>query len=113
MNEFSKFARDLSLAALSLAGEGEAVAAIVGRGALVSAKRHAPVDTGETRKKIRLVRKGETSIVESSTVASVFQEFGTSVMQPHPFIRPAADEWEPRLVHEVEKVRDRVVRDLG
>ena len=113
MNDYARFARDLSLAALSMVGEGEAVAAIVGRGALVSAKRNAPVDTGKTRKEIRLIRKGETSIIESSTVASVFQEFGTSVMPPQPFIRPAVDEWEPRLVHEVEKVRDRVVKDLG
>jgi HK97 gp10 family phage protein len=110
--EFARYARDLSIAALRLAGEGELAAAIIGRGALASAKRRAPVLTGGLRRDIRLTRKGEVSIVEARDVASVFQEFGTSRHQPQPFIRPTVEEWEPRLVQEVEKVRDRAVRDL-
>lgn len=111
--EFARFARDLSLVALRLSGEGNAVAAIVGRGAFITAKKNAPVKDGDLRRDIHLIRKGETSIVEARDVASTFQEYGTSVMQPQPFMLPAVQGWEPRLVREVEKVRDRVVRDLG
>lgn len=112
VNEYARFARDLARAALVVAGEGEAAAALVGRGALVTAKRNAPVDSGDLRRGIRLVRKGETSIVESDQYYSAFQEFGTSTIAPHPFIGRAVEEWGPRLVKEVEKVRDKAVRDL-
>lgn len=109
---FARFARDLALAALTLSGEGEKAAAIVGRGALVTAKRNAPVETGALRKGIRLIRDGETSVVETSTFYAAFHEYGTSTVAPHPFIGRAADEWGPRLVQEVEKVRDKVVKNL-
>lgn len=111
--EFARFARDLTRAALVLGGAGEVVAAVVGRGALATARRLAPVDTGQLRQELELIRRGETSIIQSSTRYAVFQEYGTSVMAPDPFVGPAVDEWGPRMLREVEKVRDRVVRDLG
>lgn len=112
MNEFARFARDLSLAAINIAGEGELAATIVGRGALVTAQKNAPRDTGRLSRGVRLIRRGETSIIESSEYYSAFQEYGTSTIAPHPFVGRAVDEWGLRLLSEVEKVRDRVVRDL-
>lgn len=110
--DFARYARDLSLAALRLAGEGETAAALVGRGALITAKRNVPVDKGDLRRSLRLIRRGEVSVVIARDVAATFQEYGTSRMAPQPYMRPALDEWGPKLVKEVEKVRDRTVRDL-
>jgi hypothetical protein len=113
VNEFARFARDLSVAAANLVGEGELAATIVGRGALSTAERRVPVDKGDLRRSLRLIRRGETSIVEARDEAATFQEYGTSRMAPTPYILPAVEEWGPRLVREVEKIRDRTVRDLG
>ena len=110
--EFARFARDLSRAAAAFARGGEGIAATVGRGALNTAQSIAPVETGELRRGLRLVRRGEVAIIETTTEYAVYQEFGTSVMAPNPFIRPTVDQWEPRLVGEVEKLRDKVVRLL-
>ena len=110
--EFARFARDLSRAAAAVARGGEGIAATVGRGALNTAQSIAPVETGELRRGIRLVRRGEVAIIETTTEYAVYQEFGTSVMAPDPFIGPTFDQWEPRLVGEVEKLRDKVVRFL-
>ena len=110
--EFARFARDLGKAAAAIAKGGEGVAATVGRGALKTAQSITPVETGELRRGLRLVRRGEVAIIETTTEYAVYQEFGTSVMAPNPFIRPTVDQWEPRLVGEVEKLRDKVVRLL-
>lgn len=114
MNEFARYARDLARAAVGLESMAEAAEMRVARGAAETARAVAPVDTGEMRDKIRVVRrKGRGAVVESPDVAAVFQEFGTSVMAPNPSIRPAIDVWGPRLVGEVEGIRDEVVRRLG
>jgi len=110
--EFARFARDLSRAAAAVARGGEGIAATVGRGALNTARSIAPVESGDLRQGLRLVRRGEVATIETTTEYAVYQEFGTSVMAPNPFIRPTVDQWEPRLVGEVEKLRDKVVRFL-
>ena len=84
----------------------------MGRGALVTAKRRVPVDEGDLRASLRLIRKGETSVVIARNVAATFQEYGTSNMAPQPYMLPALEEWGPKLVREVEKIRDRTVEDL-
>ena len=110
--EFARFARDLGKAAAAIAKGGEGVAATVGRGALKTAQSIAPVEAGDLRRDLRLVRRGEVAIIETNTEYAVYQEFGTSVMAPNPFIRPTVEVWEPRLIQEVEKLRDKVVRLL-
>lgn len=112
MNEFARYARDLALAAARLTGKGEAAAALVGRGALVTATRRVPVDKGDLRRSLKLVRKGETSVVIARNVAATFQEYGTSNMAPTPYMLPALEEWGPKLVREVEKIRDDTVDGL-
>ena len=113
MNEFARYARDLARAAVGLDTMAEAAEKRVARGAAETARAIAPVDTGEMRSKIRVVKRRTGGwAVESPDVAAVFQEFGTSVMAPQPSIRPAVDLWGPRLVDEVEGIRDEVVRRL-
>jgi HK97 gp10 family phage protein len=112
--EFARLARDVSRAALGIETMAEAAEMRVARLALETARDLVPVDTGETRNEMRIVRrKSGGVVVQSSTVASVFQEFGTSQMAPNPYIRPSVDRWGPRLVQEVESIRDQVVRKIG
>jgi HK97 gp10 family phage protein len=110
--EFSRFARDLTRAAASFAGAGAVVAATVGHGALKTAQANAPVETGTLRAGIRMTRRGEVAIVESTVYYSRFIEYGTSLTAPEPFIGPTFDLWASLLVLEVEKIRDKVVGRL-
>ena len=112
--EFARLARDITRAAVGIESMAEAAEMRVARRALATAKAVVPVDTGETRAEMRVVRrKGRGVVVESSTVAAIFQEFGTSLMAPNPFIRPAVDRHGPELVSEVEGIRDLVIRRIG
>jgi HK97 gp10 family phage protein len=113
VNGFAKFARDLALAAAGIDEKANKVAEKVGRGAAAAAQANAPADTGALRAGVRFRRRGSVATVESSLYYSAFQEFGTSKMAPNPFMGPAVDVWAPRLLHEVEKIRDEAVRDIG
>ena len=110
--EFAKFAADLLRVASGVDIRGQKAVERVGQGALAMARSIAPTDSGDLRSGLRLTRKGTVAILESSEVYSAFQEFGTSRMAPNPFIGPAALEWGPRLVAEVEGIRDEIVKDL-
>ena len=112
MSEFARFARDLARAATGIDSRASRIAEKVGQGALRTAKANAPVESGTLRRNVRLRRNGSTSVVESSTFYAAFQEYGTSRMQPNPFMGPAVEQWGPRLVREVEALRDDVVGDL-
>ena len=112
--QFARFAKDLARAAVGLDSLAEAANLRVARGAAEDARAVAPVLTGKLSGSIRVVRRKDGSVaVESSEFYSAFQEFGTSTMAPNPFIRPAVDKWGPRLVDEVEGIRDEVVKRLG
>lgn len=113
MNEFARFAKELAKAAAGIDEKGNRAAEKVGRGALTSAQANAPVDSGELRRTMRMRRRGPVAVVESDTYYSAFQEFGTSRMAPNPFMGPAVDEWAPRLLREVEGIRDDVIEELG
>lgn len=58
-----------------------------------NAKRHAPVDTGLLRASIHTepTRPADKITVGDGVSYGVFQEFGTTKMRPHPFLRPAAE----------------------
>ena len=109
---FKKLANDLRRAASGLERKAERAVDEVGRGALNDARLYAPVESGDLRRGLRYRREGSTAYVTTSTFYAPFQEFGTSQMAPNPFIGPAAREWGPRLVLEVERIRDGVVKDL-
>lgn len=110
--EFARFANDLLRASTGIDKMGERAAERVGQGALKAAIDFSPDDTGDLDRSLRMRRVGSTAIVETSLFYAAFQEFGTSQMAPNPFIRPALDEWGPRLLAEVEGIRDEVVKKL-
>jgi HK97 gp10 family phage protein len=110
--EFARFASDLLRASTGIDAMANVAAEKVGRGALKSAIAYSPDDTGALDRSLRLRRRGSVAIVETSLYYAAFQEYGTSKMAPNPFMGPAADEWGPRLVQEVEGIRDEVVRKL-
>jgi HK97 gp10 family phage protein len=112
--QFATFAGDLLRASLGIESMAEAAEMRAARGALQTARAVAPVDSGETRNEIHIVkRRGGGLSVESSTEASPYQEYGTSIMPPNPFILPAVERWGPELVTDVEKIRDLVVKRLS
>ena len=110
--EFAKFAADLLRVASGVDVKGQKAVERVGQGALAMARSIAPTDKGDLRSGLRLTRKGTVAVVESSEFYSAFQEYGTSRMPPNPFMGPTAAEWGPRLVAEVEGLRDEIVKDL-
>lgn len=112
--DFAQFAKDVTRASLGIESMAEAAEMRAARGALQTAQAVAPVESGETRAEIRIVRRSRGGLaVEASSEASPYQEYGTSVMAPNPFILPAVERWGPGLVTEVEKIRDEVVRRLS
>lgn len=70
---------------------------------LSDAKRHAPVDTGRLRNSIHYEKTGEAAAEVGTNVEyAIVQEFGSSKMRAHPFMRPAADENAPKLVADIK-----------
>lgn len=112
MNEFSRYAQSLRRAAAGLERKAERVVDEVGQGALRDARAYAPTDSGDLARGLRYERKGTTATVTSDAFYAPFQEFGTSQMAPNPYIGPAAREWGPKLVLEVERLRDKIAREL-
>jgi HK97 gp10 family phage protein len=112
VNEFDRYAADLVSASEGIDEDAERAMGRVGRGVLLSAEQNAPVLTGFLRQSLYLIQRGTTAIVATDDPKAVFVEYGTSDTRPQPFIGPAADEWEPELVREVEKIRDDVVEGL-
>ena len=111
--EYARYARDLARAATGIDVKGEAAAAKVGKGALQSARGHVPVLSGALRDSLRLTQTGARAVVGTDLFYARFVEYGTSDTAPDPFIGPAFVEWAPRLVQEVEGIRDDVVKDLS
>ena len=112
MNQFSKLANDLTRAATGIDLQANAAAERVGRAAFVAANRYVPVDSGDLRRSLKFRRQGSRAVIESDLFYSAFQEFGTTQMAPQPYVGPAADQFAPQLVLEVERIRDDVVRKL-
>jgi hypothetical protein len=110
--EFTRFARDLARAAQGVDVKGEAAAEKVGKGALRSAEEHVAVLSGALKENLHLVIQGARAMVVSDLFYSRFVEYGTSRMAPDPFIGPSFVEWAPKLVQEVEGIRDDVIEDL-
>ena len=64
---------------------------MIGLQAEAYAKIQAPVDTGRLRNSIMHMQQGsDTEIIATNVEYAPYQEFGTSRIPPHPFIRPAA-----------------------
>ena len=111
--QFARFANDLLRASTGIDAMGARAAEKVGRGALKTAQSVVPVDTGDLERSLRFRRDGSRAVISSDLYYAAFQEYGTSEMAPNPFMGPAVAEWGPRLVTEVEAIRDKVIKDLG
>ncbi len=66
----------------------------------------APVATGELRASIYLRGAVDVRYVGSDVKQGFFQEFGTSVMPPQPWLFPAASVAQSTLYREFEKLGD-------
>ena len=102
--EFRTFAVDLREAAANvekLAGDavGDAVRA-AGR----TARESVAMDTGDLRKSLVEVHKGKFGQVLTRSRYATFQEYGTSMMPAHPFIRPASEVGERVLFKRIEDI---------
>lgn len=112
--EFSRFARALRIAAGGLESDGRKAVDRVAQGALRTAQAHAGVDSGDLRSSLRVSSRGGElrAAVETDLYYARFQEFGTSKMHPHPFMLPAFEQWQPELGRELEKLADKMAREL-
>jgi HK97 gp10 family phage protein len=110
--EYARYARDLARAATGIDVKGEAAAEKVGKGALASARANVPVLSGALKNSLYLTQSGARAVVGTDLFYARFVEYGTTRMAPDPFIGPAFVEWAPKLVQEVEGIRDDVIEDL-
>jgi len=61
-------------------------------------KVYAPVDTGALRDSIEALRRGDLHVAVSMLYYGFFQEYGTYKMSPQPFVQPALDRIQGRVV---------------
>lgn len=77
-------------------------------GALIiqnSAKFKAPYRTGTLRRSIHTEMRSNTQAVVGTDVEyAVYQEFGTSKMKAHPYLRPALDENRGKVLDKINEV---------
>ncbi len=74
------------------------------------AKDKAPYRTGKLSNSIatEFENDGFTAIVAPHVHYAIYQEMGTYKMAPHPYLKPAAEEVEPKFRQAIEKVLDTV-----
>ena len=77
-------------------------------GALIvqnEAKRRAPYETGTLRRSIHTEMRGNTqAFVGTDVEYAVHQEFGTSKMKAHPYLRPALDEKQQEVLEKINTI---------
>ncbi|HMN13330.1 MAG TPA: hypothetical protein PKD55_13500 [Bellilinea sp.] len=69
-----------------------------------SAQNNAPVKTGVLKGSIQAEVTEFSGIVSTSIEYGVYQEYGTRHMPAQQFMRPAADEHEPKFVEAMEQM---------
>lgn len=66
---------------------------IMGLKAVAYASAKCPVDTGRLRSSITHQQQGkDTEVIGTAVEYAPYQEFGTSKIDPHPFIKPAVQD---------------------
>lgn len=99
-----KLAADLDAAPARVRHDVEGVLDQAADDLAARARALAPVETGELRNSIRASGAGMDRAVTAAAPHAIFQEFGTRHMAPRPFMGPAADAIEPKLVADLAKV---------
>lgn len=90
-SQVDHLAADLAAAPAKVAGESVGAVARNARETQRHAQRFAAKLTGFMSEHIEVRAAGLTAEIVSTARYSDYQEYGTSVMAPHPFMRPAAD----------------------
>ena len=102
--EFRTFAVDLQEAAGKLEKlAGDAVGDAV-RAAGRTARESVAMESGDLRESLVEVHKGKFGQVLTRSRYATFQEYGTSMMPAHPFIRPASEVGERVLFKRIEDI---------
>ena len=93
MSDLTRFAEDLRENADTLARRASQVVRKAALDTMADAKTLAPVDTGNLRNSITTdARQGDlVAVVEATADYAAYIEWGTSKMQPQPFMRPSQD----------------------
>ena len=65
------------------------------------AKRNTPIDTGRLRNSIVTVGDSKAVATGTNVEYAPHQEFGTSKMKAHPYLRPAFDEGKDKVVKHI------------
>lgn len=115
-NEFAAFGQQLKRVANNLEPMRAKRLRRVTKGAADMARSVAPTESGALAAGIHVVRRDDGAMaVETAkdTYWGHFQEHGTSVMAPNPFMGPAVERWGPKLVDELEGMADEIGRDLS
>lgn len=77
-------------------------------GALIiqnEAKQRAPYKTGTLRRSIHTeMRSKAQAVVGTDVEYAVYQEFGTSKMKAHPYLRPALDEKQQEVLDKINNI---------
>jgi len=108
-SQVDALARDLGRAgAKAKVGATKAVKT-VGSAVRRDAEANAPVDTGELRDNVVEESDGDSVRVGTYKKQGFFQEFGTSVMAPQPWLFPALDKNANSLAEAIEVVAARVI----
>ena len=93
MSDLARYAADLNAWTDTLARRASQVVRKAALDTMADAKTLAPVDTGNLRNSITTdARQGDlVAVVEATASYSAYIEWGTSKMQPQPFMQPAQD----------------------
>ena len=84
----------------------QAVSTVIARYALLieaSAKKAAPVDTGNLRASIRTELEALSAVIISGADYSAYVEFGTSRMRAQPFMFPALEQHRNNFIQDLRK----------
>ncbi len=108
MSEFSRLAADLDRHSETLRDRASAVVRKTVFDTMADAQTLAPVDTGNLKGSITTeVRPGDlVGVVEATADYAAYIEWGTSKMQPQPFMQPAQDRNTPTFLEALATLVD-------
>ena len=110
MSDLARFAEDLRGNADTLTRRASQVVRKAALDTMADAKTLAPVDTGNLRNSITTdARPGDLrAVVEATASYSAYIEWGTSKMQPQPFMQPAQERNTPGFFEAVSQLAEEV-----
>ena len=108
MSDLARFAEGLRENADTLTRRASQAVRKAALDTMADAKTLAPVDTGNLRGSITTdARTGDlVAVVEATASYSAYIEWGTSKMQPQPFMQPAQDRNTPPFLEAIASLAD-------